>query len=109
MRLSLAPALSLVPALLACALLAACAPVPDADAPLDEDERPCRTHDDCELRTIERGPRQQLCGTRGIAWDQSAHSKDAAACGPMPNMSPSVPEPVLMCFRGSCVPVGKSR
>jgi hypothetical protein len=106
MRLSPASALSLVT--LAGALLS-CAPVPDADAPLDEDERPCRSHDDCDVRAAQSGPRQQLCGTRGIHWDSSPNGKDAAACGPMPGMSPNIPEPLLMCFRGTCVPVGKSR
>lgn len=100
MRLSWVPALSLV-------ALFSCAPVPDAETPLDEDERPCQTHDDCEIRKTETGPRTMLCGNRAINWASAA--KDAAACGPMPNMTPNVTEPVLLCFRGACVPVDKAR
>lgn len=105
MRLSSAPALSLA-TLLALPALLSCAPVPEADAPLDEDERPCRTHDDCEIRATETGPRNQLCSNRAIAWNPTS-AKDAAACGPMPNMTPKISEPQLLCFRGQCVPVGR--
>jgi hypothetical protein len=91
-----------------CVTLASCAPVPEADAPLDEDERPCRTHDDCEVRAADKGPRSMLCGQRAVAWG-SQPAKDAAACGPMPSMTPNLPEPQLLCFRGTCVPVGKDR
>lgn len=107
MRLSV-PALSLA-ALLALPSLLACAPVADAEAPIDADERPCRTHDDCEIRATETGPRAQLCSNRAIKWNDGMSSKDAAACGPIANMTPKVSEPQLLCFRSRCVPVGSAR
>ena len=81
--------------------LLGCAPVPDASAP-SEDELPCRTDEDCEMAGRDVGPRSQICASRAI----NLHSaKDVAACGPMPNMTPSTSEPVLACFRGTCVPI----
>lgn len=92
MRAVRLPALSLL-ALLGCA--------PLASEPA-EGELPCRTHEDCELASADTGPRAQICTTRGI---HIQSSKDVAACGPMPNMTPRISEPVLACFRGVCVPV----
>ena len=89
--------------LLAISLLSllGCAPLQDASEPA-EGELPCRTHEDCELASADTGPRAQICTTRGIYLQSS---KDIAACGPMPNMTPRISEPVLACFRGVCVPV----
>lgn len=83
--------------------LAGCAPLPDAADP-EEGEIPCRSQQDCEVAVVDSGPRAQICSSRGIALGTA---KDSAACGPMPNMSPALPEPRLACFRGVCVPVGK--
>lgn len=92
-------------------LLAGCGPLGDADAPAEE-ERPCHTDADCEMHSGESLTRQALCsspamGSRGGQTDVSG--KDAAACGPMPNMRSRAVEPDLLCFRGTCVPVTRQR
>lgn len=83
-------------------LALACGPVPEAEDASD-DERPCRTQEDCEMAAAETGPRAQLCSSRAIRLDTQ---KDIAACGPLPTMTmPQSHEPRLACFHGTCVPV----
>ncbi|MEZ4295332.1 MAG: hypothetical protein R3B70_10185 [Polyangiaceae bacterium] len=83
------------------AALSGCAPVPDADAP-EEEELPCRSDADCEIAGRDVGPRTAMCTNRGMSLSSA---KDIAACGPLPSMAPSSREPVMACFRGSCVPI----
>lgn len=94
MRVLLAPLFSL-------ALLTACG-IEGPVAPEDED-KPCQTDADCE---VHGAPTQPRCSSRMGTRGGNMREIDAAACGPMANMTPAPPEPVLACFRGACVPLG---
>lgn len=94
-----------VPAL-SFALLCGCAPVPDAGVPVEED-LPCASDDDCALHNGTSPARSGLCSSR--TFQVGSTGKDAVACGPMSNMTPNLPEPVMACFRGTCVPIRTTR
>lgn len=91
-------------------LALACGPVPEAED-ASGDERPCRTQQDCEIADTTTEPHTHLCSSRAVLrasrdsgpWDTSA--RDSAACGPMPYMTPTIREPRLACFHGTCVPI----
>jgi hypothetical protein len=84
--------------------LAACGTPGHPDFASDE-ERPCQSDRDCEVHTAESPARRAFCASNGVGLG-SASAKDAAACGPIPNMTLNASDPELLCFRGSCVAVG---
>ncbi len=94
--------------LIAIALLAGCEPLSGPAFPSDE-EKPCQSDADCEMHATDGSAHQTLCGMRATAHSDKGRDVDTAACGPMANMSPKMPEPVLACFRGTCVSVGSKR
>jgi hypothetical protein len=90
------------------ALFAGCEPLSGPAFPPDED-RPCKEDADCEVHAGEAAAHQALCSSRTTAHSDKGRDMDAAACGPMGNMNPKMAEPVLACFRGTCVSVGSKR
>lgn len=84
-----------------------CSP-PEASAP-EEGERPCTTDEDCELAGRDTSVRSSICGNRAAGYRDSV-GPNALKCGPMADMKPpSLVEPVLACFRGTCVPIDSRR
>src|SRR5262245_27410910 len=88
-------------------LLAACEPAEQASAPAAENH-PCRTDDDCEIHDRPTSVREDMCASRAPS-SSGARQVDEIVGGQMPSMSPAAPEPVLLCFRGTCVPVQTKR
>lgn len=86
-------------------VLLACEPLSEPSAPSAED-KPCQTNADCEMHASQSNAHEKLCGARVNAHGRS-QDMDEAACGPMPAMQSSMPEPALLCFRGTCVPISK--
>jgi len=89
------------------ALLSACAPVPEPREVIQA-EAPCREDRDCEIARNESPVQQARCGN-GIASSGARGDLQKAVCGPIGNMTLKAPEPVLACFRGTCVPIGSQR
>ena len=88
----------------------ACAPPEAAEVP-EHDEKPCVTDRDCEFAGRETGPRSQLCQTQGLSTSRGEGTGELnmARCGAMGNTkSPTLAEPELACFRGTCVAIGSS-
>lgn len=88
--------------------LAACEPLADPAVP-SSDGKPCQTDADCEIPREDRTVRQEMCGNRVVSSKSGTQAVDDAACGPMGAMSPSSPEPQVLCFKGTCVAVGTRR
>jgi hypothetical protein len=80
-----------------------CAP-PEASVP-ESDEKTCQTDDDCRMSVGKGGPGSMMCSQRRTSSIRLSE-KDQVACEPIANMTPPVPEPVLACFRGTCVAIG---
>ena len=87
--------------------LLGCAP-PGASVPR-EAEAPCRSDDDCEIASVKSGAGSPICAARRMSSITRWSEKDQAICEPIAATTPAMSEPVLMCFRGTCVPVGSSR
>ncbi|MFO0591199.1 MAG: hypothetical protein U0441_26875 [Polyangiaceae bacterium] len=88
--------------------LAACEPLADPSVP-SSDGKPCQSDADCDVPRESRSVRQEMCGNRMVSPTSKTHEVDDAACGPMGGMSPSSPEPQVLCFKGTCVAVGTKR
>jgi hypothetical protein len=88
--------------------LSACEPPMDPADPTSEEDLPCQSDRDCELHGTDSAARRAFCASMSVGVG-SASAKDAAACGPIPSMSMNATEPELLCFRGTCVPVGSRR
>jgi hypothetical protein len=89
-------------------LLPACEPMGEPAVPAAEN-RPCKTDDDCEIPKAPSSVREDGCRSRTMVVGKDP-AMDTAVCGSIPQMAtPDSPEPQILCFRGTCVPVRTQR